>query len=54
MFNLYVAEKQKKIKEEKLKEERLFNRLKENRKSKSVIIYKKKCFQIYMLDISKE
>lgn len=34
MFNLYVAEKQKKQKEEKLKEERLLNKLKENRKSK--------------------
>ena len=34
MFNLYLAEKQKKQKEEKLKEEMLETRIKINRKSK--------------------
>lgn len=34
MFNLYVAEKQKKQKEEKLKEELLETRIKINRQSK--------------------
>jgi hypothetical protein len=34
MYNLYVAERQKKERDEKLKEERSLNRLKENRKSK--------------------
>lgn len=33
MFNLYVAEKQKKQREEKLKEEKLTIKLKNNRKS---------------------
>jgi len=34
MYNLYIAEKQKKLKEDKLRVERLENKLKENRKSK--------------------
>ncbi len=34
MFNLYVAEKQKKLKEERSRIERMENKLKENRKSK--------------------
>jgi hypothetical protein len=44
MFNLYVAEKQKKQKEEKLKEEMLETRIKINRKSKynKIKIYVKK------------
>lgn len=37
MFNLYVAEKQRKQKEEKLKEEKLVMRVKNNRKSKKII-----------------
>lgn len=35
MYNLYIAEKQKKLKEERLKIEKLENKLKENRKSKA-------------------
>jgi len=38
MYNLYIAEKQKKLKEQKIIIERIENKLKENRKSNSHLI----------------
>ena len=39
MYNLYIAEKQKKLEKEKQKIERLENKLKEQRKSNNKILY---------------